>query len=157
MSADVTPILRDAGIHPLKQDQLHEIAVTWVELRSEESELVEQLELLRAKRRDIEHGLRAHMEFTGEVIRTRGGTVVLQRPTRRAAARVNTEGVSRHREPLISLGLVTEEKVLSTPKVSDLRAADGRLRAVGIDPDDLINTPPMRMELAFVPDESDAA
>lgn len=157
MSADIRPILRDAGINPISKDDLQEIAVAWVELAAEEAELSEQLDLLRAKRRDIEHGLRAHMEFTGEVIRARRGTVVLQRPTRRPSARVNSEGVSRHREPLIQLGLVTEETVLSTPKVSDLRAADGRLRAHGIDPDELISTPPVRMEVAFVPDESDAA
>ena len=93
----------------------------------------------------------------GEAIRTPHGAVVVTPPVRKPNARVDMAAVEAFREELLGMGLVSEETVLTRPKVADVRAHAAALIASGIDVNRIIYEPKGFPEVQFVPNTLEAA
>lgn len=114
------------------------------------AEAADELERLSAKLSELRHDLRAHLSLGEAVDAGPHGWVVLTPPAKRLPARVDRSGVEAYAEQLMQLGLVREERTLSRPKVSDIRANAAALAAHGVPLDRILVEPVAQPTLEVV-------
>ena len=132
------------------------LASEWSALAPAVMEAREELTRLEGRLKVVIDEILAR-KSVGEAIRTPHGAVVVTPPVRKPNARVDMAAVEAFREELLGMGLVSEETVLTRPKVADVRAHAAALIASGIDVNRIIYEPKGFPEVQFVPNTLEAA
>lgn len=132
------------------------LASEWSALAPAVMEAREELTRLEGRLKVVTDEILAR-KSVGEAIRTPHGAVVVTPPVRKPNARVDMAAVEAFREELLGMGLVSEETVLTRPKVADVRAHAAALIASGIDVNRIIYEPKGFPEVQFVPNTLEAA
>lgn len=130
-------------------------ALDYAWFRKAHMEALAEVTRLEEKLREAESILRAELTVGEAVDAGPHGWVVLTPPAKRLPARISPEGVSRHREQLLELGLVREEMMVTRPKVADVRAKAAALAAHGVPLHEILVEPAARPTLEVV--EKDGA
>lgn len=130
-------------------------ALDYAWCRKAHMEALAEVTRLEEKLREAESILRAELTVGEAVDAGPHGWVVLTPPAKRLPARISPEGVSRHREQLLELGLVREEMMVTRPKVADVRAKAAALAAHGVPLHQILVEPAARPTLEVV--EKDGA
>lgn len=130
-------------------------ALDYAWCRKAHMEALAEVTRLEEKLREAESILRAELTVGEAVDAGPHGWVVLTPPAKRLPARISPEGVSRHREQLLELGLVREEMMVTRPKVADVRAKAAALAAHGVPLHEILVEPAARPTLEVV--EKDGA
>ena len=125
-------------------------ALDYAWCRKAHMEALAEVTRLEEKLREAESILRAELTVGEAVDAGPHGWVVLTPPAKRLPARISPEGVSRHREQLLELGLVREEMMVTRPKVADVRAKAAALAAHGVPLHEILVEPAARPTLEVV-------
>ena len=129
--------------------EVPDLAAEWAALNRTVQEDRAALEALENRLRDVEADLRAELG-EGEAVPVAGGHVVMAPRGKQPPSRIATEALSQYREQLLDLGLVTEETVLTRPKVAEVRERVPDLIARGVDVNRLLVRPAQPVGPVFV-------